>query len=152
MKRKIKFRPNSIYKDELNQIFADVIPIVEEFYKKRDIKVTTIRYDYTTDLVSFDFDEPKGYYPRFFFYIASSDKGVRRPAGRPFVATFAMMGVSQSYQFELREKYGIFPQIAVADGSGEGTTTEKLKYIFDRAADRLDAWDGYMALSDIFLF
>ncbi len=130
----------------------DIIPIVDDFYKKRGLTVKAIVYDYTTDLVSFDIEEPKGYYPKFSFYIASSDKGVRHPTGRPFVSTIAMKGVSQEYQFELREKYGVFPQIAVGDCPADITTKEKLKYIFDKSAERLAVWDSHMIAAEIFLF
>lgn len=153
MKKKLRLRSNSIYKEEILQLIDDVIPMVEEFYRKRDITVTAILYDYATDIVSFEFDAPKGYYPKFSFYIDTSATGVRHPTGRRFMGGFTMEGVGEEFQKEMIEQYGIgATKVKVGSKMEHDTTKEKIQYIFDMTAPRIAKWDARMLIADIFLF
>jgi hypothetical protein len=156
MRKKLKLgKYDKQHEVEIRQLLNDVCTFIEPFYKKREISLISATYDSVkgSTSVRFEVDEPERYYPAFQFYLNVGTQSLNVPPSKKiFVATFTMMNVSQEYQFELREKYGVFSQIGVADGSADGTTAEKLQYIFDKAADRLAVWDGHMVAADIFLF
>lgn len=147
---------NRGYRDEIEKMVDEILPLVEDFYRQFDVIVKEVTYDSTKEfgrktIIKFDV-ESKGLYPDFKIEVSMLGSAFLSPKERRFNGVFILKGIASTFSDYLYTEKGVSPIISVYDVDDRRSVVNKLTRIFNDAKEKLDEWNSYRIANDIFLF